>query len=428
MKSAYFQTQVNQANRIKECYPCGSNCTVISGGCNCIIPTDLTLSTLTVNGKTTINGLIDPTGMEFTPVSANPGLIQANTIWVNSGDSDKLYYGASSIGSGGGWVGTAASNLNMNGYDITGGAGSLILSTVSNSTITLNSGGMAFLTLTDAAVASGDVSINTFGADSSINLSTEGNMFIYTQTMSSSISIGANNGTAQMLISDTGGAGTIDLTTSGVGNININSGSKVVMSCSDFEIPSNQSISTVSGTSVDMDVGSGAAHFTMAYNGTDGTASLTATTSVGISAGSMDFTTSSGGVIMDLNGSLEIKTDSNFKTEISQGVDIQSSRTDIQSNEYVLVNVASAVQLNMSSCGTASLTATDPSTGGGGFLTIDNAGVTLAASSGNCDITTPTDLVLNGTNLSSISAGGSSGNYLRIKLNGTYYKIALLQD
>lgn len=118
-KSSQFRTQVNQANVIKQCYPCGSNIpcsqTIITP-----IPNDLTVSTLTVGGKATILGLIDPTGMEFTPVSTNPGNIQANTIWANSTDLNKLYYGNSAVsgGGGGGWVGTATSDLDMAGYNI----------------------------------------------------------------------------------------------------------------------------------------------------------------------------------------------------------------------------------------------------------------------------------------------------------------------
>jgi hypothetical protein len=38
------------------------------------------------------------------------------------------------------------------------------------------------------------------------------------------------------------------------------------------------------------------------------------------------------------------------------------------------------------------------------------------------------ELVFVGTNLQSNSSGGSSGLYLRIKLNGVNYKIALLND
>ena len=88
-KSSQFRTQVNQANVIKECYPCGSyipcSQTIITQ-----IPNDLTVSTLTVGGKATILGLIDPTGLEFTPVSTNPGNIQANTLWANSTNLNKL--------------------------------------------------------------------------------------------------------------------------------------------------------------------------------------------------------------------------------------------------------------------------------------------------------------------------------------------------
>jgi hypothetical protein len=43
--------------------------------------------------------------------------------------------------------------------------------------------------------------------------------------------------------------------------------------------------------------------------------------------------------------------------------------------------------------------------------------------------TTAGDLVLEGANLEfSSTGGGTSGKYLRIKLNGTYYKLELLND
>lgn len=38
------------------------------------------------------------------------------------------------------------------------------------------------------------------------------------------------------------------------------------------------------------------------------------------------------------------------------------------------------------------------------------------------------DLIFTGTNIESSSAGGNSGQHLRIKLNGTYYKIVLQDD
>src|SRR6056297_1081184 len=55
-----------------------------------------------ITDNLTVTGLIDSTGVEFTPVASNPGGVAANTLWVNSGDSDKLYFGASEVGGGGG--------------------------------------------------------------------------------------------------------------------------------------------------------------------------------------------------------------------------------------------------------------------------------------------------------------------------------------
>ena len=56
----------------------------------------------TVTGKLNVTGLIDPTGVEFTAVGSNPGGDTAKTIWVNSADSNKLYFGNSEVGGGGG--------------------------------------------------------------------------------------------------------------------------------------------------------------------------------------------------------------------------------------------------------------------------------------------------------------------------------------
>jgi hypothetical protein len=52
---------------------------------------------LYVANKLTVGGLIDPTGVEFEPVAANPGGIPANTIWLDSLDSDKPKIGSSDI-------------------------------------------------------------------------------------------------------------------------------------------------------------------------------------------------------------------------------------------------------------------------------------------------------------------------------------------
>jgi hypothetical protein len=60
---------------------------------------DVVTANLTVNGKLTVTGLIDPTGLQILPVGANPG--DAYTLWVNSGDSNNLYFGAAAVGGSG---------------------------------------------------------------------------------------------------------------------------------------------------------------------------------------------------------------------------------------------------------------------------------------------------------------------------------------
>jgi hypothetical protein len=55
-----------------------------------------TFATLTITGKLTVGGLIDPTGLELTPVASNPGGTPANTLWKDSGGGDWMF-GASSL-------------------------------------------------------------------------------------------------------------------------------------------------------------------------------------------------------------------------------------------------------------------------------------------------------------------------------------------
>lgn len=51
-----------------------------------------------ITGKLDVDGLIDPTGLELNPQASNPGGVAANTLWLNSGDSNKLYQGSSAVG------------------------------------------------------------------------------------------------------------------------------------------------------------------------------------------------------------------------------------------------------------------------------------------------------------------------------------------
>jgi hypothetical protein len=47
---------------------------------------------------------------------------------------------------------------------------------------------------------------------------------------------------------------------------------------------------------------------------------------------------------------------------------------------------------------------------------------------GNLVLEATDDLFINGANLEQLASGASSGVFLRFRLNGTYYKIALLND
>ncbi|KAA0214880.1 hypothetical protein EDM80_06025 [bacterium] len=51
----------------------------------------------TIAGKLTVDGLIDPTGLELTPVAANPGGTAANTLWLDSTASNVLKHGANRV-------------------------------------------------------------------------------------------------------------------------------------------------------------------------------------------------------------------------------------------------------------------------------------------------------------------------------------------
>tara|TARA_A100001201_G_scaffold137184_1_gene126833 strand:+ start:1783 stop:4341 length:2559 start_codon:yes stop_codon:yes gene_type:complete len=78
-------------------------------------------STLTVNGKLTVTGLIDPTGLELTPVASNPGNTAANTLWLDSGASNALKHGANTV------LNSASSVADLS--DVTAaGSGSIITS------------------------------------------------------------------------------------------------------------------------------------------------------------------------------------------------------------------------------------------------------------------------------------------------------------
>lgn len=72
---------------------------------------------LYVTGKLTVDGIIDPTGLELDPVAANPGGTEANTLWKNSGT------GVFELGAGlnaGGFITAPLSGVRVGTEEITG--------------------------------------------------------------------------------------------------------------------------------------------------------------------------------------------------------------------------------------------------------------------------------------------------------------------
>jgi hypothetical protein len=53
---------------------------------------------IVIQGKLTVGGLVDPTGLELSPVAANPGGTAANTLWLDNGDGNRLKHGAQLVG------------------------------------------------------------------------------------------------------------------------------------------------------------------------------------------------------------------------------------------------------------------------------------------------------------------------------------------
>jgi hypothetical protein len=70
-----------------------------------------------ITGKLDVDGLIDPTGLELNPQGSNPGGVAANTLWLNSGDSNKLYHGSSEVGGGGGGGSGTVTSVAVSGSD-----------------------------------------------------------------------------------------------------------------------------------------------------------------------------------------------------------------------------------------------------------------------------------------------------------------------
>ena len=163
-------------------------------------------STLLVNGKLTVTGLIDPTGMEFTSVASNPGNVATKTLWVNSGDSDKLYFGSSEVGGSSGGGITALTG------DVTASGSGSVAATIANDSVTDDKLANSTLAKVDGAlpkaggtmtgeIEATTITLNAIPADPATNgkvrigESGGSSNMLQIQTNDGYIQIGPNNGT-----------------------------------------------------------------------------------------------------------------------------------------------------------------------------------------------------------------------------------------
>ena len=119
----------------------------------------------------------------------------------------------------------------------------------------------------------------------------------------------------------------------------------------------------------------------------------TVNNSIGITSAT-DTTITAGGAITTTSANVSM-------TASAGGIELHSNGSNL-----VLASLADAVTI---------------SSGGG-----DN--VSITAGGGGLILTTAGDLFMNGAGIQDTNFGTASGQYLRIKLNGTYYKIQLLDD
>ncbi len=154
-------------------------------------------STFTVNGKLTVTGLIDPTGLEFTPVSSNPGGTAANTLWLDSGASNALKHGANTV------LNSASSVADLS--DVTNaGSGAIITSGERTKLTNIETAAdVTDATNVNAAIAGHTYTAATVAANDKVLIQdTDGSNVVKTVTASSIAALGGGGGGSSSTIVD----------------------------------------------------------------------------------------------------------------------------------------------------------------------------------------------------------------------------------
>ena len=108
-------------------------------------------------------------------------------------------------------------------------------------------------------------------------------------------------------------------------------------------------------------------------------------------------------------------------------------RVSMNITELTLADRASATQIGTISIPSAGLTIKSTASSGAGGIILDSStstsgGGAIILNTKNGTASATTGLILNGDTLTSATAGGSSGQHLRLTINGIQYKIALLNN
>ncbi len=164
-------------------------------------------STLTVNGKLTVTGLIDPTGLELTPVGSNPGGTAANTLWMDTGASNALKHGANTV------LNSASSVADLS--DVTAaGSGSIISSGERTKLTNIETAAdVTDATNVNAAIAGNSYTAATVAANDKVLIQdTDDSNAVKTVTASSIAALGGGGGGSS--ISDADSDTKVDVETS----------------------------------------------------------------------------------------------------------------------------------------------------------------------------------------------------------------------
>ena len=164
-----------------------------------------------ITGKLDVDGLIDPTGLELNPVGSNPGGTAANTLWLNSGDSNKLYHGSSEVGGSGGITALTG--------DVTASGSGSVAATIANDSVNDDKLANSTLAKVDGALPkaggtmTGEIEATTItlnavpadpATDDKVRIGESGtttNMF-QIQTNRGYVQIGRNSGSYAHIITD----------------------------------------------------------------------------------------------------------------------------------------------------------------------------------------------------------------------------------